>query len=126
MKNTTLLLFIVIFVAGGAFFAFTSAEKTDTAVQQTNQAQGDTQKITLSEKNFNYYPDTITVQAGKPVEITLDSSINGCLRSLAIPDLGIAKYARTAAEKIVFTPTKKGTFKFSCSMGMGFGTLVVQ
>lgn len=126
MKNTTLLLLIVVFVTAGAFFAFTSAEKTGAVLQNPSINNGEAQKITLSEKNFNYYPDTITVQAGKPVEITLDSSIKGCLRSFAIRDLGIAQYARTAAEKIVFTPMKEGIFKFSCSMGMGFGKLVVQ
>ncbi|KAF0216769.1 MAG: Heavy metal transport/detoxification protein, partial [bacterium] len=87
---------------------------------------GNVQKVILGMKNYNYNPNTITVKAGQPVSITLDSSVQGCLRSFAIKDLGVSKYAKTPSETIDFTPTKKGTFTFACSMGMGYGTLVVE
>jgi plastocyanin domain-containing protein len=100
----------------------TSNKETDTGVI----SEGSIQKVILGMKNYNYYPNTIKVQAGKPVSITLDSSVAGCLRSFNIKDLGVSKYAKTPSETIDFTPTKKGTFRFACVMGMGYGTIIVE
>lgn len=90
-------------------------------------AQGnEVQKITLSIRNYNYYPNTIKVKEGIPVEITLDKSIVGCYRAFTIRDFGVNVYSKTPDDKIRFTPNKKGTFGFSCTMGMGRGTLIVE
>lgn len=86
----------------------------------------DVQKITLSMKNYNYYPQEIKVKANKPVSISLDGSVQGCLRAFTIREMGVSKYLKTPAETIDFTPTQKGTFKFACSMGMGYGNLIVE
>ncbi|HLC72148.1 MAG TPA: cupredoxin domain-containing protein [Candidatus Nanoarchaeia archaeon] len=122
MKNTTALLLIGLLVVVGAVFMLRTPSSSEDFAAPLN---GDFQKVTLSEKNSNYFPQKITVKAGLPVELTLDSSVTGCFRSFTVRDLGVAKYARTPAEKITFVPTKKGTFPFSCSMGMGTGTLEV-
>ncbi|MBS3092490.1 cupredoxin domain-containing protein [Candidatus Pacearchaeota archaeon] len=129
MKNTTILILVGILIISGAWFVFGN-KNTDNG---NNPANGnvvindiDAQKITLSTKNYNYYPNTITVKEGKPVEITLDKSVTGCLRSFNIKDLGVSKTARTPEDKIIFTPTKKGTFTFACSMGMGYGKIIVE
>ena len=98
------------------------AEQTGNVVQNAQ----DVQKITLGIRNYNYAPNTITVKAGKPVSITLDNSVTGCLRSFTISELGVKGYSASPAQTIDFTPTKKGTFKFACSMGMGYGTIVVE
>ena len=84
------------------------------------------QKVVLGLKDFNYYPNTIKVKAGKPVSISVDESVSGCLRDFTIRDFGIRKYLKSLGDKVVFTPTKKGTFRFACSMGMGTGTLIVE
>ena len=84
------------------------------------------QKVVISEKNLNYYPNEIKVKAGQPVSISLDSSVTGCLRSFNIRDLGVSKNAKTPSDTIDFTPIKKGTFKFACSMGMGYGSIIVE
>jgi hypothetical protein len=60
------------------------------------------------------------------VEITLDNSVKGCLRSFNIKDLGVQKSSKNSDDKITFTPTKKGTFKFACVMGMGYGNIIVE
>src|SRR3989339_690282 len=83
------------------------------------------QKITLSMKG-NYYPNTINVKSGIPVEITLDSSVRGCYRSFSIPKLDVSKYSSSPTDTIKFTPNEKGTFRFQCSMGMGTGTIIVE
>lgn len=94
--------------------------------ESTNQAAEGAQKIVLSYKNYNYYPNTLRVKEGEPVSITLDKTITGCFRSLVIKDLAVNEFSSSPKETIDFTPTKKGTFKFACSMGMGYGTLIVE
>ena len=125
MKNTTLLAIIIgILVAGGAWF-FIHSKSSGINGDVVNES-GDVQKITLGIKNRNYYPNTINVKAGIPVELTLDSSVVGCLRSFNIAELGVKQYSASPSQKIKFTPTQKGSFRFACSMGMGYGTIIVE
>ncbi len=91
----------------------------------TGNATSDVQKITLSFKNYNYYPNTITVNVNQPVEITLDNSIGGCYRSFNIRDLGVSYRSSSPSDMIKFTPTQKGSFEFACGMRMGIGTINV-
>lgn len=124
MKQTTLFTVVLvgILIAVGIFFVWKQS-----AVQPSNSIlENQAQQITLSMKNANYYPNTITVKENVPVALTLDKSVGGCLRSFTIKDLGVNKYSAQPADTITFTPTKKGTYRFACSMGMGFGTLIVE
>lgn len=130
MKNSTLLLSIAVMVIAIGGFVFANAKSisiTGNAVLENPKVINEKlQKVVLSMKNFNYYPDIIKVKANQPVEITIDENVRGCLRSFSIRDFGVNKYARTPEDKIIFTPTKTGTFSFSCSMGMGYGKLIVE
>ena len=129
MKNTTILLAIAVLVVLAGGFIFTSGDEgiTGNVVAQDPQVlQGETQRVVISQRDLNYYPSEIKVKAGKPVEISLDGSVGGCLRAFTIRDLGVSKYLKSVSDKLVFTPTKKGTYTFSCSMGMGYGKLVVE
>ena len=138
MKSTTIgiLLFVAI-VAVGAFFVFGSAggsgqipgnavNSGTSGTGEGSAGSGNVQKVTLSIKNSNYYPQVIKASEGVPVELTLDSSVSGCLRGFVISDLGVRANSRSPSDTIKFTPTKKGTFRFSCPMGMGTGTIVVE
>lgn len=119
-----ILIFLVIIVAGFIFL------KPSTAIAVNGVdpvvVQGEVRRVLISEKNLNYYPNEIKVKANQPVQISLDDSVKGCLRSFAIRELGVSQYAKSPRETIDFTPTKKGTFTFSCSMGMGYGKLIVE
>lgn len=117
---------VFIVVAGAIIFMNGGSSSNSVTGNVIANTGGDAQKITLSERDLNYYPQTLTVTAGQPVELTLDSSVKGCLRSFTIRDLGVQQYAKTDSDVIKFTPTKKGTFTFACSMGMGYGTIIVQ
>jgi len=122
--NKAFVYFWIIFfvvVAGIIYFGLANKNVTGNIVSSNDSIQ----KITLSMKG-NYYPNTITVKEGIPVEITLDSTVNGCYRSFNIPELGISKYSSSPTDTIKFTPNKKGTFGFRCSMGMGTGTIIVN
>ena len=89
----------------------------------------DAQVVNLSFRNGNYYPSVITVQVNKPVRIVADSSIisdSGCFRSFDIPDFEVVAYFYKFKNFVEFIPDKIGKFPFSCSMGMYFGTFVVE
>ena len=118
--------YILVFLAIVLVGAFSLWPKNSDNSGNVDLGTGEAQKIVLSEKNANYYPGTISVKAGQPVELTLDSSVKGCLRSLVIKDFGVAQYAQTPKDTIKFTPTKRGTFTFACSMGMGYGKIIVE
>lgn len=117
---------LVLIIAGAFFFILGNGSAGNMIDTPQEQLPGKTQQVILSMKDFNYYPNTVTVKAGEPVSIFMDSSVAGCLRSFVIRDLGVSGVARTPQDTIDFTPTKKGTYRFSCSMGMGSGTLVVD
>ncbi len=118
---------IMTLVIGGFVFVNGKNGTTSNVVSNNGQVvQGQTQKVLISGKNFNYYPSKINVKANQPVEITLDDKVKGCLRAFTIRDLGVSQYARTPNDKIFFTPNKKGTFTFTCSMNMGFGKIIVE
>ena len=95
-------------------------------VAPAGSGTGETQNVVLGIKNYNYYPNTVKVKVGVPVSISLDSSVSGCYRSFTIRDFGINKYLKTPQDTVEFTPTKKGTYRFACSMGMGTGALIVE
>lgn len=123
IKKTTLgLIVILMVIALGGYFFFASG----TDASSISGGNDEIQKITLGMRNGNYYPNTLTVKANQPVEITLDSSVKGCYRSFTIRSFGVSKYTATPAETITFTPAKAGKYQFACSMGMGYGTLIVE
>ena len=126
IKKTTLYFALtLILVVGAGYFLLGNFDAQNYETQ--NEANdGDFQKVVLSVKNLNYYPNTITIKEGTPVRIYLDESVTGCLRSFTIRDFGVAKYLKTPNDYVEFTPNKKGNFRFACSMGMGTGTLIVE
>ena len=87
---------------------------------------GEIEEITLSMKNYNYYPNTVKVKQGSTVRISLDESIYGCLRSFTVPEFGVRKYLATPKDYVEFVADKRGEFVFACSMGMGTGKLIVE
>ena len=82
-------------------------------------AQENVQEITSELTGYGY--PAITVKAGVPVKWTIKApkgSINGCNNALVIPEYKIEKKLQTGDNVIEFTPTRTGTFSYSCWMGM--------
>ena len=139
-KSTIFGIVGILFIATFVFFALRNvlAEKnneiTGELVKGAQFAQnkkvfndGGVQTVSLGVANYNYDPLTINVELGKPVRIIGDmEQLKGCLRAFTIPGLGIFKNFKDNDNILEFTPTQKGTFSFSCSMGMGYGTLIVK
>lgn len=123
MKNSTYLLLMLLMAALAGIFVFINNSGSANSEEGYNP---DARKIVIGIKNYNYYPNTIKLKVGEPVSISLDSSVQGCFRSFTIRELGIAKYLATPKDAIEFTPNKKGTFRFACSMGMGTGTFIIE
>lgn len=126
IKTIALLVFIVLVgFALGKWISPSTAQEQETAEQQT--ITGDVQEVTLGLGATNYNPEMITVNVGQPVRITADlNTLTGCFRSFRIPELDVQDTFSEKNPYIEFTPTEKGTFTFTCSMGMGRGTLIVQ
>ena len=108
---------------------FSNNDLNSNTIQEV-KASGDntnSQVVELGMKNYNYYPNVINLKYNMPTKIVVDTSkVKGCLQSIVIPDFGIRKFVTAKDNVISFTPNKKGTFSFSCSMGMGFGKIVVS
>ncbi len=73
------------------------------------------------------YPE-ITVKAGTPVRWTIDvpeGSLNGCNAVMIVPDYGIQHAFNVGENVIEFTPTEPGLVRYSCWMGMVYGSINV-
>jgi len=54
------------------------------------------------------------------------NTIGGCMKTILIPEFGVQKTLSAGDNVIEFTPTKSGTFDFTCGMGMGRGKIIVE
>lgn len=123
-KSTLYMLGIIVLVIVAGFFLIQNNPLNENIINE--EVDAGIQKVVLGIRNGNYYPNTVTVKTNEPVRIYLDSSVSGCYRSFTIKDFGVAKNLRMPNDYVEFTPIKKGTFRFACSMGMGTGTLIVE
>ena len=75
-----------------------------------------------------YIPNTITVLAGRPVELEFyRREKSGCASTLVIRDLSIRKdVASGSAVTIKFTPEEPGEIPFECGMGMIRGRVIIK
>jgi plastocyanin domain-containing protein len=90
------------------------------------ESQG-VQEVRITVKG-GYTPDTVVVQAGKPVRLqfyrdeTADCSERVVFESFGI-DVPLPAFETTTVE---FTPPDAGEFRFRCGMNMLKGLLVVE
>jgi plastocyanin domain-containing protein len=127
IKRSTLYgLGILILIIGAGLFLTQGKSDAGITGNVVSASGGAVQEVVIGMKNYNYYPNTVTVKAGQPVKLSLDESVYGCFRDFTIRELNVRKYLRTPQDSVTFTPTEKGTYTFACSMGMGTGKLVVK
>ncbi len=104
-------------------FSFVGATETTVAAPVLVNGK---QLVTMEASAFGYNPDVITVRKGYPVDWEVYGGKNlGCASTLVMNAFNVQSPIRTGENTIAFTPTKTGTFPFSCSMGMVRGTMVV-
>ena len=123
-----ILVSVFLLVAIRNYFSNTQITGSGSIVQEVNAGDNkDTQVAELGIKDYNYYPNMINLKYNVPAKIVVDTNkVRGCLASIVIPDFGVRKFVKASDNIISFTPNKKGTFSFSCSMGMGFGKIIVS
>lgn len=85
------------------------------------------QKVTIQITNSGYTPRTFTVKSGVPVELkVMAGEVYSCATAFTFKAFGINAYVKPNSNQIfTFTPTRKGRYTFSCSMGMYSGTMEV-
>ena len=89
--------------------------------------QNGVQKVTIVAQNSGYVPSYFSVKKGVPVELTVQSmDVYSCAADFVFKEFGISVFlGPTDSKSFTFTPTKKGKFTYSCSMGMYSGVMEV-
>lgn len=126
MGNKITIIGIFVLVALVAGFVFMGSGSTESVPITGNAVAGEIQKAVLSQDDLNY--KDVRVQAGKPIAISADSSVTGCLRAPAFNFGGkkYSKYLRANSDVLELPALEKGTYSFSCTMGMGRGKIIVE
>lgn len=103
--------------------AGSTAQSTSTAATTSTKTQEQ-----LLEVSTSYSPSVITVEKGKPVVLKVNrKDANNCGGTLLIPEFNVrAEIPAGQTTEVKFTPTKAGTFSFTCGMQMMKGQLVVK
>jgi sulfite exporter TauE/SafE/copper chaperone CopZ len=85
------------------------------------------QIVSFAVNGFSYSPNVLTLKKGVPVVLQIDGTkATGCARSILIPAFNVRTTLKSGITEVSFTPSKLGSFSFSCSMGMaGPGTINV-
>jgi sulfite exporter TauE/SafE/copper chaperone CopZ len=96
--------------------------------QSTSDQIQNTVQLVRTELHPRRY-DPITVQVGVPVRWTIHAApgtLNGCNNRFTIPEYDSLQKRLSPGDNIVeFTPTRTGTFTYSCWMGMIHGKITV-
>ncbi len=116
MKRITITLFLILFLVSLNILRAENSDSSDKV-----------QKVEIIVDSYSFKPDTITVEAGKPVEITLRSVASTITHDFTIDDpesgLSVVQEVRGGRDATVtFTPEKPGTYKFYCGKKNIFGS----
>ncbi len=108
-------------------FAFWKSPSTVQAHDPNVVVDDGVQVVKTSYTVAGYEPATFAVRANQPVrwEVSGAGHAGGCRSVLEVPTLGISQQVNEDTTTISFTPTKPGTYAFSCSMGMYRGSFTV-
>jgi plastocyanin domain-containing protein len=83
------------------------------------------QRATIIMDSYSYSPNELSVEAGKPVELTLRNAATFIPHTfhLADPASGLHVHAEVSAgesQTVRFTPNQRGTFTFYCEKKLLF------
>ena len=108
----------------------TSTDTTDSsnAADKTPQDENANNiQVIYSTLQRGRYPD-IKVQTGVPIKWIINApkgSLNGCNYRMLLRSFGIEHTLSEGENVIEFTPSKSGTFQYTCWMGMIRGNITV-
>ncbi len=135
MKNVTIAIVAIVVIAVAAVL-FTQSQKSQTPVPQqtevtqapaqeaqpTNGAmkEGAVKELTMTAKQWEFSPATLTVKQGDKVKLTIKSL--DVDHGIAIPEFNVNSTLEPGKDTVVeFTTSKKGEFNFFCSVLCGKG-----
>lgn len=125
------LLFMSLYSINGVLLVIDSPLALDFSTPQaqvsTVPINNGVQQVTLQVLNTGYQPQRVRVKSGIPVQLTLESKETySCAVAFVFKEFGISTFLNsTDSQSFTFTPTKKGNFTFTCSMGMYTGVMEV-
>jgi plastocyanin domain-containing protein len=90
-------------------------------------ASGGVQEASIVVKG-GYTPDTIRVEAGRPVRLVFNrQETDPCSDRVVLDAFGLsAELPEGADVALEFTPTRAGSYEFACQMGMLRGKVVAS
>jgi len=121
-----MILGIIMFSRGLNLSGVSFAQAPSVSVGNVSTVEGNLQLVTTNLQPNSYEP--ITVQKGVPVKWTVKAdakNITGCNETMTVPEYGITKKLVAGDNIIEFTPTRAGTVKYTCWMGMISSTITV-
>ena len=84
------------------------------------------QEINMDINSRGYSPNSFVLKKGVPVKWNINvKELTGCNKELVARDYNIDVNLKKGIQTIEFTPTKEGTIRFSCGMGMLRGSFIV-
>lgn len=119
MDKFTWIMISIVLVSAIGMTVYFQGPFTGNAVKEIQPEEGN---VVLVGVKGNRYTD-ITVTANQPTILRNDGTLRGCSTFIVQRELGIK--ADLSSGDYEFTPTKKGTFISTCSMGMYTGTIKV-
>lgn len=86
------------------------------------------QQIDVAVLDQGYSPSVVKLKANMPAQINFVGKSYGCAGAVISKDFwsGIKVVPVGKELAVTFTPTKPGTYRYTCSMGMYSGTIVVE
>jgi hypothetical protein len=109
---------------GGGSGATTANGVTGAPVAGSATISGGIQVVAV-KVGTTYSPNIIKLKAGIPAEITFGQG-GGCTAQIVSQDLGFSENVSAGPRTVRIDSPKKGTYSFSCGMGMVFGQIVVE
>ena len=99
--------------AGSMNTSITPATEATQSATDNMQAQ----VIEVDGTNFKFAPSTITVKQGKPVTIKFNNMEGFHDFVVDALDISTKQIQAGDSQSVTFTPTKKGSFEYYCSIG---------
>lgn len=127
IKNMLEIAALVIVIGSYAVWSCRGMLVRDDLASETEAEVVEGVQVINSTLSARSYP-SITVQAGVPVKWVIDApegSINGCNYKVIIRDYDIEYTFHSGENVIEFTPEETGTVRYSCWMGMIYGSIFV-
>jgi sulfite exporter TauE/SafE/copper chaperone CopZ len=84
------------------------------------------QEVNMEVNRYGWEPSSFVLKKGVPVKWIIDvKELTGCNNEIIVRDYGIEKKLKKGINTVEFTPTKTGTVRWSCWMGMIPGSFVI-